>query len=146
MHCMVVGRRAAAGASDTTGIDHGARQSQILKGVLDLCVLAVLRDGPQYGYGLVGALQGRGFELVAEGTVYPLLARMEKGGMVSSFKAPSPDGPRRKYYELTDTGRATLAAGIDAWTEVEAQVRRLLIDNPSNLSQSVQPFTEEPCQ
>ncbi len=102
------------------------RRSQLLKGVLDLCLLAVLRDGPQYGYGLVAAMKERGFELVAEGSIYPLLTRMEKAGMVSSFKAPSPDGPRRKYYELTDDGRTTLDDGLAEWRLVNEQVERLI--------------------
>lgn len=109
------------------------RRSQLLKGVLDLCVLAVLRDGPEYGYGLVGALQERDFELVAEGSIYPLLARMEKAGVVSSFFAPSPDGPRRKYYELTGAGRAALASGLDDVAFVHQQVEGLLFDGDLHL-------------
>ncbi len=103
-----------------------ARNSQLLKGVLDLCILALLRDGPLYGYAVVDALAGQGLDLVAEGTIYPLLTRMEKAGSVSSFKAPSPEGPPRKYYKITQAGEAELASGIKQWEHLNAQVASLL--------------------
>lgn len=103
-----------------------ARNSQLLKGVLDLCILALLRDGPLYGYAVVDALAGRGLDLVAEGSIYPLLTRMEKSGTVSSFRAPSSEGPPRKYYQLTDAGKRDLADGIEQWHAVNAKVAGLL--------------------
>lgn len=101
------------------------RNSQMLKGVLDLCILALLSDGPLYGYAVVDALAGRGLDLVAEGTIYPLLTRMEKAGTVDSFKAPSPEGPPRKYYQLTEAGERELAAGVDQWHRLNGQVGAL---------------------
>lgn len=98
------------------------RGTQMLKGVLDLCILALLRDGPLYGYGVVDALTGRGLNLVAEGTIYPLLTRMEKGGFVSSYRAPSPEGPPRKYYKITEAGDSALASGIVQWRALNADV------------------------
>lgn len=99
----------------------------MLKGVLDLCVLAVLADGPTYGYGLVGALHKQGLPLVAEGSVYPLLARLTKRGYVRSYTEPSPGGPSRKYYELTEHGMQALRAGSNDWFEISAQVGRILM-------------------
>ena len=98
----------------------------MLKGALDLCILALLRDGPLYGYAVVDALAGRGLDLVAEGSIYPLLTRMEKSGALSSFKAPSPEGPSRKYYQLTDLGEQELADGRAQWHYVSNQVGQLL--------------------
>ena len=98
----------------------------MLKGALDLCILALLRDGPLYGYAVVDALAGRGLDLVAEGSIYPLLARMEKSGALSSFKAPSPEGPSRKYYQLTDQGERELVDGRAQWHYVSKQVGQLL--------------------
>jgi PadR family transcriptional regulator PadR len=103
----------------------GRRKSQMLKGVLDLCILALLKDGPLYGYAVVDALEGRGLDLVAEGTIYPLLARMEKAGVITSYRAPSPDGPPRKYYELTTAGQEELALGIAQWTHLNDRIDEL---------------------
>ena len=98
----------------------------MLKGALDLCILALLRDGPLYGYAIVDALAGSGIDLIAEGTIYPLLTRMEKSGALSSYKAPSPEGPSRKYYQLTEQGERELASGHAQWRYVSDQVSRLL--------------------
>ncbi|MDY7101290.1 MAG: PadR family transcriptional regulator [Actinomycetota bacterium] len=102
------------------------RRSQVLKGALDLCVMAVLNERPMYGYGLVAALTERGLGLVAEGSVYPLLTRLEKRGLLRSYRAPSPGGPARKYYELTDDGRKALTEGAAAWRSVALDVAAVL--------------------
>jgi len=102
------------------------RESQIMKGVLDLCVMSILDAEPTYGYGLVSALADRGLDLVAEGSIYPLLARLERRGLLSSFKSPSAEGPARKYYELTVEGRAELVLGRQSWSETTAKINRLL--------------------
>lgn len=107
------------------GVNKG-RHSQLLKGVLDLCILALLDDGPLYGYAVVDALAGKGLDLVAEGTVYPLLTRMEKTGTVTSYKAPSPEGPPRKYYRLTSLGEQELSKGTQQWNHLSDQVSALL--------------------
>ena len=94
----------------------------MLKGVLDLCILSLLRGGPLYGYAVVDALSGKGLDLVAEGTIYPLLTRMDKAGLVSSYRAPSPEGPPRKYYKITNQGEIALSSGIAQWRELNAGV------------------------
>jgi len=109
--------------SMTEGVE---RRSQMLKGVLDLCVLAVLERQPTYGYALVQALQDQGLPLMAEGSVYPLLARLTKNGFVTAYRQPSPDGPNRKYYKITDDGRAALEAGLSDWLELSGQITNLL--------------------
>jgi len=81
---------------------------QVRKGLLDFCVLNALADEECYGYDLVNALAERFGLGVAEGTLYPLLSRLRLQGLVSTRLEESSEGPARKYYALTPTGRETL--------------------------------------
>ncbi|TCN53541.1 PadR family transcriptional regulator PadR [Rhodococcus sp. SMB37] len=102
------------------------RRSLILRGVLDICLLTLLDDGqPVYGYELTERLGAQGL-LIAEGSTYPLLTRLEKAGLVRSERRPSPSGPPRKYYSITDQGRETLDSGRTEWNAVAAPVTALL--------------------
>jgi PadR family transcriptional regulator PadR len=92
------------------------RQSQWLKGVLDLAVLAALaRETSAYGYTLMASLAEVGFDGIKGGTIYPLLGRLEDDGLVSSKWVTGGSGPPRKYFWLTDAGRAELDAGRAGW-------------------------------
>lgn len=92
------------------------RQSQWLKGVLDLAVLAaLLRETSAYGYTLMASLADFGFEGIKGGTIYPLLSRLEDDGLVKSEWVTGESGPPRKYFWLTPAGRAELDAGRDGW-------------------------------
>lgn len=92
------------------------RQTQLLRGVLDLCLLAVIHDAPTYGYEMTKRLRERGLSIVGEGSIYPLLGRLEREGLVETFRAASDDGgPPRKYYRPSMLGRQALAAGIAEW-------------------------------
>ncbi|MEU0059614.1 PadR family transcriptional regulator [Streptomyces sp. NPDC006334] len=103
------------------------RRSQLLRGVLDLCLLSLIAERPRYGFELVAALADSGLDLVSEGSVYPLLARLERGGLISSYRAPSASGGApRKYYRLTDTGRVELASGRAVWHAFSRRVGRIL--------------------
>ena len=93
----------------------GARRTQLLRGVLDLCLLAVIGDGPAYGYEMTRRLGGRGLSTVGEGSIYPLLGRLERDGLVATYRAASDGGPPRKYYELSSRGRTALCEGIAEW-------------------------------
>jgi PadR family transcriptional regulator, regulatory protein PadR len=95
-------------------VDAG-RRTQLLRGVLDLCALAVMAEGPVYGYELTTRLRERGLTIVGEGSIYPLLARLEREGLVETYRAASNGGPPRKYYRPSAAGRQALAAGIDEW-------------------------------
>jgi PadR family transcriptional regulator PadR len=101
------------------------RRTQLLRGVLDTCLLALIAERPRYGYELIEALTDRGLALVSEGSIYPLLARLERSGLVTAYRAPSASGPPRKYYRLTDQGVAELAAGRRSWDEFAAAVSRV---------------------
>ncbi|WP_353951011.1 PadR family transcriptional regulator [Knoellia sp. S7-12] len=92
------------------------RQSQWLKGVLDLAVLAALsRETSAYGYTLMASLAEFGFEGIKGGTIYPLLGRLEEDGLVKSEWVTGQAGPPRKYFWLTPRGRAELDAGRKGW-------------------------------
>lgn len=92
------------------------RQSQWLKGVLDLAVLAALsRETSAYGYTLMASLADFGFEGIKGGTIYPLLSRLEEDGLVKSEWVTGESGPPRKYFWLTPAGRAELGAGRTGW-------------------------------
>ena len=98
--------------------------SQIKKGILDLCVLALLEKGDSYGYDLAGSL-ARKVE-VADGTVYPILRKLASEGVVSTYLQESQNGPPRKYYHLTDAGRNKLNGGRDEWIKFCGEVNGIL--------------------
>lgn len=89
--------------------------SDWLRGVLEVCVLRVLADGPTYGYAITAALTDGGLGATKGGTLYPLLKRFEGAGWVSTDWRPGEGGPGRKYYELTDAGRAVLHERAAQW-------------------------------
>jgi PadR family transcriptional regulator PadR len=93
----------------------GTRRSQLLRGVLDLCLLAVVQEGPAYGYEMTKRLRERGLSMVGEGSVYPLLGRLEREGLVETYRAASEGGPPRKYYRLAPDGERVLAEGVIEW-------------------------------
>lgn len=99
--------------------------SQMLKGVLQGSVLAILGQKETYGYEIVQDLTAYGFGHIAEGTVYPLLLRLEKSGLVQARFVEASAGPRRKYYALTDQGREELAAFRTSFRAMTAAVERL---------------------
>ena len=100
--------------------------SQMLKGVLEGCVLALIGRGETYGYELVGTLAACGLTGIAEGTLYPLLMRLEKKGCIASVYRESDMGPRRKYYRITDEGTAEVARFAREFDRLSAVVDRVL--------------------
>jgi PadR family transcriptional regulator PadR len=102
-----------------------ARSSVMLRGVLDLCLLALLQAGELYGYEIADRLRERHLD-VGDGSIYPLLARLERAGDVRAVRRPSADGPDRRYWTLTAAGRSTLRAGSADWTEMSAAVEAIL--------------------
>jgi PadR family transcriptional regulator PadR len=92
-----------------------SRSTQLLRGVLDLCLLAVMAEGPAYGYEMTKRLRDRGLGIVGEGSIYPLLARLEREGLVETERVASNGGPPRKYYRPSREGRRALVDGIEQW-------------------------------
>lgn len=96
--------------------------SQMLKGTLEGCILQIIAGRETYGYEIAQQLRRFGFSQVAEGTVYPLLLRLEKNGLVETAYRQSSAGPKRKYFHLTPAGQAKLAQFLQNWKELEAAV------------------------
>lgn len=102
-------------------------KTQLKKGTLDMCVLAVLARGDSYAYELVSTLSET--MEISEGTIYPLMRRMQDDGLVSTYLMETSGGPPRKYYRLTDAGKKTLIAQRGEWKSFQAAVEKMLEDD-----------------
>jgi PadR family transcriptional regulator PadR len=100
--------------------------SQLRRGVLEFCVLALLRDGERYGFELVRTLADAGGLVTTEGTLYPLLARLRRDGVVETTWRESPSGPPRRYYRLTPAGHEALSAFSAEWARFRTSVDTML--------------------
>ena len=100
--------------------------SQLLKGVLDMCLLALISEEPSYGYEMVDKLQQRGLALVSEGSIYPLLSRLQKRGYIQGYFVESSGGPPRKYYRIEAEGKERLGEWVEEWQRVTAGVTEVL--------------------
>ncbi|HEY7283060.1 MAG TPA: PadR family transcriptional regulator [Actinomycetota bacterium] len=100
--------------------------AQMRRGTLEFCVLALLRDGERYGFDLVRALGAVDGMVTSEGTIYPLLSRLRRDRLVETSWQESPSGPPRRYYRLTDAGRAALEAFAGEWVRFRDAVDHLL--------------------
>lgn len=100
--------------------------SQLRRGVLEFCVLALLRDEERYGFEIARALSAADGLVTTEGTLYPLLGRLRKEGVVETTWRESPSGPPRRYYRLTPTGRSLLTAFTAEWVRFRDSVSTLL--------------------
>jgi DNA-binding PadR family transcriptional regulator len=96
--------------------------TELLKGVLEGAVLQILARGPNYGYEIVRSLNQAGFESVAEGTVYPILVRLERKSWVDVTKERSELGPPRKVYALNPAGIAGLESFWQRWEFINAKL------------------------
>ena len=100
--------------------------SQWLRGVLDVCLLAVVEDQPAYGYEMTSRLRERGLNSVADGSIYPALARLEREGFLDSYQVRGESGPPRKYYRITDTGAGLLSDNRKQWAAFASGVASVL--------------------
>lgn len=100
--------------------------AQLLKGVLELAVLAVIAQGETYGYEILSTLEQAGFDGVGDASVYGTLRRLEQAGHLSSRLAASDSGPARKYYAVTASGAEQLRAGTEDWTRINAALEGLV--------------------
>ncbi len=92
-------------------------KAQMRKGVLEYCILSVLRNGDAYTSEILAHLK-EGKMIVVEGTIYPLLTRLKNAGLLSYRWEESPSGPPRKYYELTENGLDFLNELNESWEEL----------------------------
>ena len=101
-----------------------AIQVQLKKGVLEMCVLALLSRGDGYAYDIAARL-AKGIDM-GEGTIYPLMRRLQQDGLVDTYLQESASGPPRKYYRLTDAGRAAFNAQKGEWKAFADAVNDIL--------------------
>lgn len=99
-------------------------KSQMRKGMLEYCIMLLLKDQPCYSSDIIGRLKEANL-LVVEGTLYPLLTRLKNDGVLAYEWQESTQGPPRKYYVLSEEGRQMLEALEEAWTEIESAVNKL---------------------
>lgn len=104
------------------------RNPQLLKGVLPMLILALVAGEESYGYGLVTRLREAGLSDIAPGTVYPVLNRLEREGQLESRLLASSSGPARKYYRLTEQGRASRVVAQQGWQRLSEVARSVLAD------------------
>jgi PadR family transcriptional regulator, regulatory protein PadR len=101
-------------------------QAQLLKGVLELAVLAVISRGETYGYEILSTLESAGFDGVGDASVYGTLRRLEQAGHVTSRLAASDSGPARKYYAVAASGEEQLRAGTESWSRINGALGKLV--------------------
>jgi PadR family transcriptional regulator PadR len=102
--------------------------TQLLKGVLDVAVLAVVEDEDGYGYDVLRRLRTGGLSEVGDASVYGTLRRLYAAGALTSYVVPSDEGPHRKYYGITSAGRDQLATQTKDWERFAQTVTALLSD------------------
>jgi PadR family transcriptional regulator PadR len=100
--------------------------TQMRKGLLEYCVMALLQERRRYGYELVQELSEMDGLLTSEGTIYPLLSRLRRDRLVETEWQESPGGPPRKYYALTKEGERALGAFMREWRSFSASVNEIL--------------------
>ena len=101
-----------------------AIEIQLKKGALELCVLALLSQHDSYAYDIAARLSetiGMG-----EGTIYPLMRRLQNDGLVETYLEESPSGPSRKYYRLTEAGKGSFSSQKSAWASFSGAVQGIL--------------------
>lgn len=103
-----------------------SHSSQLLHGVLDMCLLSLIEEEASYGYEMVNKLRDRGLDLASEGSIYPLLSRLQKQGIIEGYLVQSPAGPARKYYRMSDMGREILDQWRREWRQFRTSVDAVL--------------------
>jgi len=99
--------------------------TQFRKGLLELCLLNLLKEGESYGYEVVQRLKSASVLAVTESTVYPILSRLRKEGHLAVRSEPSPGGPPRRYFSLTRLGEGPLREMNAYWDDLGAAIREL---------------------
>src|SRR3954468_16522665 len=105
---------------------HRVDTTQLLKGVLDLAVLAALRDEDGYGYDILRRLRSAGLDDVGDASVYGTLRRLFQAGSLTTYVVRTESGPHRKYYALNAAGRAQLAQSGKVWNGFALTMRQLI--------------------
>lgn len=101
-------------------------ESQLLRGVLEGCILGIISKGETYGYEILGKLEAAGFVNLLEGTLYPVLMRLEKKKLISYRKEKSPYGPIRKYYSVTAEGEQYYKSFEESYRRITEAAEKIL--------------------
>ena len=109
-------------------MEPGQLLTHLRRGTLEYCVLAALRGGERYAGDLIADLGADGVLVTSEGTVYPLLSRLRRDGMVDTTWQESRSGPPRRYYRLTKSGEAAVRAFSEQWRLFRNAVDRVLAE------------------
>ena len=104
-------------------------KAQMRKGVLEYCILSILKDGEAYTSDILVTLKDAKM-LVVEGTIYPLLTRLKNAGLLAYRWEESTSGPPRKYYALTETGKLFLTELNITWSELQQAVKKVTREKP----------------
>ena len=109
--------------------------SQMLKGILEGSILKVINQKQTYGYEISQELQKYGFSNISEGTIYPLLLRLERNGLIEAQYKESSLGPKRKYFSLSQAGKNEMSAFFSNWLELKTAVDWLFQNEGGNNEQ-----------
>lgn len=100
-------------------------KTQLMKGMLEGCILKIIEQNTTYGYEIIEILKQNGMNDVSEGSIYPILLRLEKQKNIISEFRPSPLGPKRKYYLITEEGKKYLEQFYEQWSNANKIVSML---------------------
>ena len=106
--------------------------SQMLKGTLEGCILMIISQKETYGYEISQQLENYGFGHIAEGTIYPLLLRLEKNGLITATYRESELGPKRKYYSVTSKGYEDILSFQESYQSLNQAIYQLFVDMERN--------------
>jgi len=91
-----------------------------------MCLLSIINEEASYGYEMVKKLRHRGLDLASEGSIYPLLSRLQKQGIIEGYLVQSSEGPARKYYRMSNRGKEVLGQWLGEWSEFRNSVDAVL--------------------
>lgn len=100
-------------------------KSQFYRGTLEGCILKIINDDEVYGYEIAERLKNYGLDGISEGTIYPLLLRLKRNGLIDSVKKASPFGPKRKYYSLSSLGKQELNDFYNSWLKISDSINEI---------------------
>lgn len=100
-------------------------KTQLMRGSLEGCILKIIERRMTYGYEIMEQLRQIGFQDICEGSIYPILLRLERQGFIQSIRKASPFGPQRKYYTISARGKSYLSNFYESWKQVYSSVYTL---------------------
>ncbi|WP_246095126.1 PadR family transcriptional regulator [Salinicoccus cyprini] len=107
-------------------------KSQMLKGILEGCILKLIEKETLYGYDIIFRLKEFNLSMVSEGSIYPLLHKLQKAGYITGRRVKSAEGPMRKYYKITEAGKEYLEEFELHWQELDDAVNQIFEEDPND--------------